>query len=269
MRIGDALLASEVRRLGIKRTNEFIRHEGKLARVLRDRDGHIYMWRDDKVVSVLLENGDCIYNSNGTVKERVGEPEPMKVREIDMTEKKEENKEKRKKRKEEEKKEEEGLAKVEILPSETDLEKADLLEARDIAENSDLVLQYSAPFRDKRTGKVEMRSWLGVNAWKLGLIEGYIKQGFSCRIQYKDTKEVRKCTITLKKGDQEIVSEGTYTKSRLRSFLHPARDECFDTFSFRNAIKRVVSLRDVVKAVLETQGEIQKMGALPTKKVED
>jgi len=165
--------------------------------------------------------------------------------------------------------EKEQSVEVEVLSSETDLERADLLEAQDIVGNSDLVLQYSAPFKNRRTGKVEMRSWLGTNAWKLGLAEGYLKQGFSCNIKYEDTDEFKKCTVTLKKGDQEIVSEGIYTKSRLKSFLHPAKEEALSTFSFRNAIKKIVSLRDVVRAVIETQKEVQKMGALPTKKIEE
>ncbi|OQX56510.1 MAG: hypothetical protein B5M53_00965 [Candidatus Cloacimonas sp. 4484_209] len=165
--------------------------------------------------------------------------------------------------------EKEQPVEVEVLSSEADLERADLLEAQDIVGNSDLVLQYSAPFKNRRTGKVEMRSWLGTNAWKLGLAEGYLKQGFSCNIKYEDTDEFKKCTVTLKKGDQEIVSEGIYTKSRLKSFLHPAKEEALSTFSFRNAIKKIVSLRDVVRAVIETQKEVQKMGALPTKKIEE
>ena len=230
-----------------KRTSDFIQLDGVHLRIYqRISDGQPFVMRSGQLEPVILPN------KGG--QQKLPEPEEK------AEERKEEKKEKTK----------EVVREVEAeIVTETDLERADIVEAKDIAENNDLVLQYSAPFRNRKTGKIEVRKWLGVNAWKLGLIEGYIKQGYTCKIEYEDTKETRKCRITLKKGEQEIVSEGTYTKSRLKSFLHPAKEECFDTFAFRNAIKRIVSLRDVVRAVIETQKEVQRMGALPTREVEE
>jgi len=160
-------------------------------------------------------------------------------------------------------------ANIEIERIEGENERSDLIEARDIAQNSDLVLQYEAEFRNKNTGETTKRKWLGINAWKLGLIEGYIKQGFSCDVKYEDTDQTTKCVVTLKKSEQIISCEGVYTKNRLKGFLQSSRSECCETFAFRNAIKKIVSLKDVVLAVKEIQGEIQAMGALPTKDVKE
>jgi hypothetical protein len=152
---------------------------------------------------------------------------------------------------------------------EKEREREDMIEASDIHLNSDLVLQYEAEFTNRKTGEKTSRKWLGVNAWKLGLIEGYIKTGYSCDIQYTTEGDVVKCTVKLKKGDQEVSSEGVYTKNRLRSFLSSSKDECFETFAFRNAIKKIVSLKDVVTAVKTVQAEMQAMGVLPTKQVKE
>jgi len=154
---------------------------------------------------------------------------------------------------------------VEIVGPEQ--EPGDAEEAQDISANSDMVLQYEAPFTDKKTGEKTMRQWLGVNAWKLGLIEGYIKTGFSCNISYLETDTTVKCIIKLKKGEQEVCVEGTYTKARLRNFLQSSKIECCETFAFRNAVKKIVSLKDVVTAVRATQDEMKKMGMLATKEV--
>jgi hypothetical protein len=156
---------------------------------------------------------------------------------------------------------------AEIVEPEVEREENIEAKAMDISQNSDLVLQYEAPFTDRKTGEKTVRKWLGVNAWKLGLVEGYIKTGFSCSIAYESTDELLKCHIKLKKGDQEVISEGTYTKNRLRTFLSSSKEECFETFAFRNAIKKIVSLKDVVTAVNVVQAEIAKMGLLPTKDV--
>ena len=165
----------------------------------------------------------------------------------------------------EEKPKEDEAVVPEVVEKPTELEVADVMEARDIASNSDLVLQYSAPFRNRSTGKTETRAWLGVNAWKLGLIEGYIKQGFSCEIVYKDTDTEKVCTVTLQKGEQKIVCTGVYTKSRLQQFLHPTKEECYETFAFRNAVKKIVSLKDVVIAVNATQQELKTLEEMPTR----
>ena len=158
------------------------------------------------------------------------------------------------------------LVDAEIVEPEVEREEA--MEAVDISQNSDLVLQYEAEFKDKKTGATTSRKWLGVNAWKLGLIEGYIKTGFSCSITYESKDDLLKCHIKLKKGDQEVISEGTYTKNRLRTFLSSSKEECFETFAFRNAIKKIVSLKDVVTAVKDVQDGMKSMGLLPTKGVE-
>lgn len=154
----------------------------------------------------------------------------------------------------------------------TDLERADFAEAADMmSSNSDMTLQYSAVFKDK--GAPQTRSWLGINAWKLGYIEGYIKQGFSSEVKYTDRgqgdDECRVCLLTLSKGDQTVIVEGSYTKKRLRWFLDPAKAECFDTFAYRNALKKIVSLHDVVRAAKNTMAEMESMELLPTKEVTD
>lgn len=153
--------------------------------------------------------------------------------------------------------------------SDREREQEDMIEAGDIHLNSDLVLQYEAEFTNRKSGEKTVRKWLSVNAWKLGLIEGYIKQGFSCSIDYSTEGDVVKCVVKLKKGEQEVASEGVYTKTRLKSFLASSKDECFETFAFRNAIRKIVSLKDVVKAVKEVRAEIQEMGVLPTKQVRE
>ena len=158
---------------------------------------------------------------------------------------------------------------IEIERIEGENERSDLIEARDIAQNSDLVLQYEAEFKNRNTGETTKRKWLGINAWKLGLIEGYIKQGFSCDVKYEDTEQTTKCVVVLKKGEQVVSCEGVYTKTRLKGFLQGSKSECCETFAFRNAIKKIVSLKDVVMAVKEVQGEIQAMGVLPTKDVKE
>jgi hypothetical protein len=163
-------------------------------------------------------------------------------------------------------------AKVMSQTEVSELEKMDLAEARDIAQNSDLVLQYEAPFKNSKTGKTEMRKFLGTNAFKLGFIHQYIKQGWSVSISYKDEKTegdvVRVCKIVCKKENQIVEVEGKYAKSRLRSFLSPAKEECFDTFSFRNAIKRITSMEDIVTAAKVVQEDMTKMGMLPTREVQ-
>ncbi len=163
-------------------------------------------------------------------------------------------------------------AKVMSQTEVSELEKMDLAEARDIAQNSDLVLQYEAPFKNNKTNKIEMRKFLGTNAFKLGFIHQYIKQGWSVSITYKDEKTegdtVRVCKIVCKKDNQIVDVEGKYAKSRLRSFLSPAKEECFDTFSFRNAIKRITSMEDIVNAAKGVQEDMTKMGMLPTREVQ-
>ena len=99
MKLGEPLLTSEVKELGIKRTSEFIKYEGKLARILRDTNGHPYIWKGEKIVPITLEEGDVICNDGGVVIQRIGEATPIPVKEIDMTEeKKEEEKRKEKQR---------------------------------------------------------------------------------------------------------------------------------------------------------------------------
>jgi hypothetical protein len=154
---------------------------------------------------------------------------------------------------------------VEIVGPEQ--EAGDAVEAQDISQNSDMVLQYEAPFTDKKTGEKVMRKWLGVNAWKLGLIEGYIKQGFSCDISYEHTDLDVKCTVKLQKDAQNITVWGTYTKTRLKSFQQSCKIEVCETFAFRNAIRKIVSLKDVVVAVKAVQLEMKEMGLLATKEV--
>lgn len=139
------------------------------------------------------------------------------------------------------------------------------VEARDMGQNTDFTLQYEAEFTDKKTGEKIVRRWLSVNAIKLGFIEQYIKQGFSCAIKYEDKRDVVNCIIELKKGEQTIVAEGVYSKARLKSFLVHSAAECCQTFAYRNALRKIVSLKDIVKAVKETQAELQSMGMLPTK----
>jgi len=101
MKLGDPLLKSEVQKLEIKRTSEFVKDEGKLARVFKDKNGYHYLLKGERMVPLVWEDGDIIYNSNGTVRERVGGPTPIQPKIIDMTEeKKEEKEEEEKKRKE-------------------------------------------------------------------------------------------------------------------------------------------------------------------------
>jgi len=156
---------------------------------------------------------------------------------------------------------------------ETEFYKRDIMEARAIAMNTDLVLQYEAPFKvkDKRTGKVkiEIKRWLGVNSWKLGLIDGYIDKGFSCVMKFTDSEDdkYRFCDINLKKGDQVIEVRGVYTKSRLKGFLDPSAEECYDTFAFRNAMKKIVSITSIAEAVIKAQEKLDEMNKrmLPTR----
>ncbi|MHC1587318.1 MAG: hypothetical protein ACXQTX_02400 [Candidatus Syntropharchaeia archaeon] len=116
MRLGDPLLKTEVQKLEIKRTDEFVKDEGKLARVFRDKNGYPYLLKGERMVPLILEEGDCIYNSNGTVRERVGEPTPIKTKIIDMTEEKKEEKEKV----EEKEKTERWAGTQEIVPAQQD-----------------------------------------------------------------------------------------------------------------------------------------------------
>jgi len=118
MIIGEPLLKREVKELGVKRTSEFVRFEGKLARILRDVNGFPYIWKNDRIVPITLEEGDVICNDGGVVIQRIGEATPIPVKEIDMTEKGKKKK-RTEEKKEEVKKEEEvdkEIAIQEIIP---------------------------------------------------------------------------------------------------------------------------------------------------------
>lgn len=291
MKLGDTLSKSEAQKEKPKGTDRFLKSKfGVLLKVYENKRKDMFLLLDEGVTPVILEEGDMLYNDNGTIRERIDEAISMVVKniyesepepgdtdyepeppEIQPTEpKKPEKKRTMRKRRGKELSEATPPVDVEVLPPQTsDLEQADLLEARDISGNSDLVLQYSAPFRNRKTGKTDQRSWLGVNAWKLGLIEGYIKKGFSCEIGYNDDKEVRICHITLTKDKQCIEVSGKYTKNRLKSFLSEAKNECFDTFAFRNALKKIVSLKDVIEAVITTQQQVKEMQQIPTREITD
>ncbi|OYT54352.1 MAG: hypothetical protein B6U72_03015 [Candidatus Altiarchaeales archaeon ex4484_2] len=249
--------------MGITATSEFMKVDGLSLRVFQDKNGDKYVPEGKGYREIILGSGDV------TVIPPDEDRDPEYVRSSDehiAQEKKKTSKKASSRNKVGGEKKGGGLA--ESAPRPASLEQADLVEAQDIANNSDLVLQYEAPFKNRKTGQTEMRRWLGTNAWKLGLIEGYVKQGYSLSIEYKDTEELRTCFIELERDGQLIHAEGSYTKNRLKNFLSPAKDECFDTFAFRNAIKRIVSLKDVVRAVKETQEELTSIDVMPTKAIE-
>ena len=150
--------------------------------------------------------------------------------------------------------------------------KRDIIEARDIALNTDFVVQYEAPFRVKEkdengkwTGKykIEYRKWLAVNAWKLGL-RRFVDNGFGYTLKYSDSqddegRDIRVCDLKLTKGEQVIEVRWLYTKGRIKSFLDPSREECFDTFSLRNALKKLVSVEDVAEMVTRAMKKLEAM----------
>jgi len=267
---GESIPGDMKSAMGIEPTSEFKNINGVNLRVYRDKTGEAYIMEGEDYREVFFEKEDV------TVITPEEQKDSKYVRSSDegiAQEKKKPVKKKVSKAPSRNKaggeKKGGGLAESAPRPPRpASLEQADIVEAQDIANNSDLVLQYEAPFKNRKTGQTEMRRWLGTNAWKLGLIEGYIKKGYSVNIKYRDTKEIRACEIHIEKGEQEISVQGCYTKSRLKNFLSPARDECFDTFAFRNAIKRIVSLKDVVVAVKETQEELTSIDVMPTKAIE-
>lgn len=171
----------------------------------------------------------------------------------------------------------EAIEPDEVL-SEKEYWKRDIIEARDIALNTDFILQYEAPFRVKEkdesgkwTGKykIEYRKWLGVNAWKLGLRK-FVDGGFGYTLRYtdiedKEGKKIRVCDLKLSKGEQVIEVRGLYTKDRIKSFLDPSREECYDTFSLRNALKKIVSVEDVAEMVTRAMKKLEAMPKPPTR----
>lgn len=84
MKLGDTLTKAEAQKEKPKGTDRFLKSKaGVLLKVYENKKEDMFLLLDEGVTPVILEEGDMLYNDNGTIRERIGEATPMSTEEIE------------------------------------------------------------------------------------------------------------------------------------------------------------------------------------------